>query len=419
MLKILRMFLLPILILGAPLAIAVNLQQFHFSNSPVFATLEDGLLSEGFITTDYEYILVGSYNYVRAPFIYTTDNERDAEIIDWSHTFNFGGAYRLSDNFQIGISSFATYQSAITESNLDDGIDDKDEAFVLGDSTLDFKYKFYEKSKFAISFVPKLYLPTGDKDFYTTDESMGYFFGFAFDKAFSFAQFVLNLGHKERSEAKFDELDNRRKLHFSVGALIPLTQKLDLTTEFFRDTPYDSNNDQIPSEFNVGIRYASTSESAFFAGIGTGSLEESNSIDLRAYAGFKFFPSAKKKNKKIRKEEKTFGKLFRFNNIYFATGSSELSLAERNKLDKIIRYVKKDRYISKIIIEGYASRIGSAELNKKLSRSRSISVSRYLNKNGLAKKRLKIVAYGSENADEEVIDSSSDRKVMIRVYRSR
>lgn len=419
MIKLLRQVLVLFVFLGAPLAQAVNLQQFHFSNSPVFATLEDGLLSEGFITTDYEFILVGSYNYVRAPFIYTTQNDRNSEIIDWSHTFNFGGAYRLSDSFQIGLSSFATYQKAITASNIENGEDDRDEKFVLGDSTLDFKYKFFEKSKLAISFVPKIYLPNGDVDFYTTDESLGYFLGFAFDKAFSFAQLVLNVGHKERSEAVFEDLDNRRKFHFSVGALIPITRKLDITTEFYRDTPYDSKNDQIPSEFNVGIRYATTTESAFFAGVGTGSLEESNSIDGRVYAGFKFFPSGKEKSKKVAREEESFGKLFRLSNIYFETGSSEINPRESAKLDKMISYVKKDRYISKIVIEGYASRLGSAALNKKLSRKRSVSVRNYLEENGLDKSNLQIVAYGSENADEKILDSRGDRKVMTRVYRSR
>lgn len=409
-----RMFLTFAMMVISFNALAINLQNFHFSNSPVYATQEDALLSEGFITTDYKYILDMSYNYVRAPFIEIDNGSRSQTIVEWMHTLNLGGAYRFSDSFQVGFSTFATYEKALGV-----GEDDYDTKYVLGDSTIDFKYKFYEKNKLAISFTPKIYLPTGDSDYYTSNENVGFYFGGAVEKAFSFMQMVLNFGHMENSKAQYDIIDYRRQFHLSAGLLFPLFGPLDLTAEFFRDYPYDSGNPQSPSELNVGLRFANADDSAFFAGMGTGSLEESNSTDLRTYVGYKYYPSAKVKSAKVKDEEKRFGKFYKLFNIYFKTGSYKLSVEEAKKLDKMTRQFSQDKYLSKIVLEGYTSKIGSAKLNRSLSLKRTKAVREYLQDKGIKINLVETVAYGNKFSDANVLNKSEDRKVMFRVYRER
>jgi outer membrane protein OmpA-like peptidoglycan-associated protein len=393
---------------------AVNLQKFHFSNSPGFATLEDGLLTDGLITTNYKYILITSYNYVRAPFIEIDGSKRSNTIIEWMHTMNLGGAYRFNDSFQVGISTFITKQKAQAVSN-----SEQDENISLGDTTLDFKYKLFEKNRFAVSFTPKLYLSTGNKDYYTSNAGNGYYLGFAIDKAFSFVQLVANVGHKENADAREGDLDHRRQFHLSLGAIVPLFGGFDITTEFYRDTPYDSNNEQIPSEANVGLRYHYDNETALYAGLGTGSLEESESTDMRVYAGIKFFPSKKKVSKKIATEEQKYGKFYKMQNIYFATASSKLDKVTTIYLSEIVQRLKEDSMISKIVLEGYASQKGNKEKNLKLSERRSKSVKKYLIENGVDMHYIEIVGYGDVYADKSVIDKDIDRKVMIRIYRKR
>lgn len=393
---------------------AINLQKFHFSNSPTFATVEDALLTDGFVTNDYEYILVGSYNYVRAPFIEVDGNQRQTDIIEWMHTFNFGGAYRFNHRLQLGLSSFATYERAIPKDESED-----EEIYTLGDSVLDLKYKFYENEKFAISFTPRVYLATGNDEYYTSNEDMGYYFGFAMDKAFSSFQLTLNLGHKENQGAKFDVVDHRRQFHFSVGVLAPLFGKLDLTAEFYRDTPYESDNEQIPSEGNLGIRYNYSNEVALFGGVGVGSVSEENSTDLRSYIGLKFFPTSKNKTEKIKREEKQFGKLARGESLYFATGSAKISNTEQTRLAVFCHHVKADSYVNKIVIEGYASTLGNKERNKTLSLNRSKATKEYLLSCGIEDEKIELVDYGSEFADKVEINRDVDRKVRIRIYRSR
>lgn len=393
---------------------AINLQKFHFSNSAGFTTLEDGLLNDGYITTDYKYIFVGSYNYVRAPFIEIDGNKRSKTIVEWMHTLNFGGAYRYSEKLQIGLSSFATYQDSEAV-----GSSEYEKNLSLGDTTLDLKYKFYEKNRMAISFTPKIYLATGNEDVYLSNGEAGYYLGFAIDKMFKYFQAVVNLGHKENPGAKLGDVDHRGQFHFSAGAIIPFIAKFDLTLEFFRDTPYDSNNEQIPSEGSFGIRYNQSNETAIFAGVGTGSLEETESTDMRMFLGLKFFPRAKQESKKIAKEESDFGKFYKLHNIFFKTASSKIDQTASLYMKDIITHLKQDPYISKIIVEGFASSMGNTQRNSKLSVARSQETKEFLVKNGIAPQIIEIVGYGDRFADKNILDKDSDRKVMLRVYRTR
>ena len=399
-------------------AAAINLQKFHFSNSPIFATLEDGILSNGFITTDHKYILVGSYNYVDDPFISVVDDRRDSTIIDWMQTVNLGGAYKFTPKFQVGLSTFFTYERATPVGSV---ISQK--KLVRGDATIDFKYKFYEKRRLAIALTPRIYFPNGDKDFYTSNSKIGYYVGFVVDKAFRKFQVAMNLGHKENKGAEYLSVDHRRQFHFSLGALIPLYGNYDLTAEFFRDTPYSSTNDHAPSEANVGIRYNYSRVGALFAGVGTGSLSDDNSTDLRAYVGFKYYPKNREKQKtrpkRIIKEEKKYGNFYKLYNIYFATASYSLSKVEKAKLEEMVQNIRDDAYISRIVVEGYASKVGSFELNKKLSKKRALRVIKYILNRGVNKDLIKYVSFGNSKADEFNQNNDEDRKVMFRIYRNR
>lgn len=428
------MFLKVILILTVMVGIssssAINLQKFHFSNSPVYATLEDSLLKEGHVKTDYKYILVGSYNYVRAPFVELDNNNRSRDIIKWMHTLNIGGAYRFSENLQLGLSTFFTYQKAIPS----DEESDYDKEFSLGDTTVDLKYKIFEKNRLALAFTPRLYLNTGDEQYYTSNEEIGFYLGFALEKAFKYFQLTLNLGHKENKNAVFKEVDHEQQLHTAIGGLVPITENLDVTAEFFRDTPYDSDIEQIPSELDLGLRYELSKYSAVFGGVGTGSLDSDDSTDLRLYAGYKYYPGRghvaplpvkkdtmvkQKKTKKIKKEEKVYGEFFKYLNIYFDTSSSAITKLEAMKIDKMIEILSEQKKISKIIVEGYTSKVGSAALNKKLSNKRIKSAVDYITKRGVDVKLIQKVSYGNELADEEDANKTTDRKVMFRIYRDR
>ena len=396
-------------------AFSINLQKFNFSSSPTFSTVEDGLNPNGLITTDYKYIITSSYNYVRAPLIETLNNDRSRTIIEWMHSVSLGGGYKLTKDIQIGINTFATYINAI-EAN---AIKNHENIFTLGDSTLDLKYLVNQRGKLAIGLSMKMTLPTGDESYYTSDSATGYYLGFILDHAFSFAQASLNIGHKENHKALYKDIDYRRQLHLSLGVLIPLTKTFDLTTEFYKDSPYNPKNDQSPSEISIGVRKNIDTDTALYAGFGTGSFQESTSTDARVYIGFKYYPSNKEKSIKVKKEEAMHGKYSKTYTLYFKTSSSSLEKSEITKLNEMISYFRNDPYISKIIIEGYTSNTGSKSLNYLLSKARAITVLNHLDKNGIKSRLLDFIGHGNSKANNILKNDKMDRKVEFRIYRSR
>ena len=140
---------------------------------------------------------------------------------------------------------------------------------------------------------------------------------------------------------------------------------------------------------------------------------------MRVYAGIKYFPTKGKVTDKIKNEEQQFGKFYKMQNLYFSTASSKIDKITKIYLEEIIKRLKEDVMISKIVLEGYASKIGNKNKNLTLSQKRSASVKKYLLENGVDRLFIEVVGYGDMYADKLIIDNDVDRKVMIRIYRKR
>jgi hypothetical protein len=96
------------------------------------------------------------------------------------------------------------------------------------------------------------------------------------------------------------------------------------------------------------------------------------------------------------------------NSILFKRGSSELELESYSSIDPIIEYLKKKKD-KKIKITGHTDKVGSDELNKKLSLDRADSVKRYLIQKGISKDRITSEGKGSTEALIDSIDEESSR----------
>ena len=103
--------------------------------------------------------------------------------------------------------------------------------------------------------------------------------------------------------------------------------------------------------------------------------------------------------------------------MYYKTGSSIIKDGQEEKLDEMVANFKDDPFISKIVVEGYSSRLGSDKLNKELSQKRAKRVTKYLIDRGVAEDILEYVSYGSSKADKKELNKDEDRKVMFRIYR--
>jgi outer membrane protein OmpA-like peptidoglycan-associated protein len=100
--------------------------------------------------------------------------------------------------------------------------------------------------------------------------------------------------------------------------------------------------------------------------------------------------------------------------VYFDTGSTNISMSERAKLNKVAMMAKEEDKKLKII--GYTDNVGSKEANKVISMKRVETVSKELMKKGIDPMKVKTAARGEGWIDKEDAHDREMRRVEIRVY---
>jgi len=106
----------------------------------------------------------------------------------------------------------------------------------------------------------------------------------------------------------------------------------------------------------------------------------------------------------------------KFNKIYFAFDSYQLTNRSKNYLSSIVAALNRVPE-AKIAIDGHASSEGQSEYNDILSERRAKAVADYLTKHGVDKERVIIVGHGSRlpNEDMEREEMRRDRRVEVKV----
>ena len=106
----------------------------------------------------------------------------------------------------------------------------------------------------------------------------------------------------------------------------------------------------------------------------------------------------------------------KFNKIYFAFDSYQLTNKAKNYLNSIVEALNKVPE-AKIAIDGHASSEGQSEYNDILSANRAKAVADYLISQGVDKNRIVTVGHGSRvpNEDTEYEEMNRDRRVEVKV----
>ncbi len=100
-------------------------------------------------------------------------------------------------------------------------------------------------------------------------------------------------------------------------------------------------------------------------------------------------------------------------NVYFTTGSSVVSAGDYKALDKIAAEMTKNTNTI-VLVNGYASKVGKADVNQKLSEARANKVTSYLSSKGIAKDRI-ITQYFGDTQTTVSGNDNSDRRVEVIV----
>jgi outer membrane protein OmpA-like peptidoglycan-associated protein len=103
--------------------------------------------------------------------------------------------------------------------------------------------------------------------------------------------------------------------------------------------------------------------------------------------------------------------------IYFANAEPTLTPDDKQRLDKALEIIN-DNPNTNLIIEGHASTVGDAAMNKKLSQKRADNIVEYFKSKGVAAERLTAMGYGEEQPIKGATAAEGhllSRRVVIKV----
>jgi outer membrane protein OmpA-like peptidoglycan-associated protein len=106
--------------------------------------------------------------------------------------------------------------------------------------------------------------------------------------------------------------------------------------------------------------------------------------------------------------------------IFYTSGRSKLAPEVKERLDLIIRYVKADKRITRVVIDGHTDSTGDKKANISVSKQRASLVLAYFKKEGVSKKRILMRWHGDKypTVDNDSADNRArNRRVTIRLDR--
>ncbi len=106
--------------------------------------------------------------------------------------------------------------------------------------------------------------------------------------------------------------------------------------------------------------------------------------------------------------------------IFFTTNKSSLNAEVRQQLDLIIRYIKADKEVKRVYIDGHTDDTGTKRINKNLSKRRSQLVANYFKKSGVSSKLI-VTRYHADKypalKNDSDLNRARNRRVTIRLER--
>jgi len=400
--------LLLLSLLVASNAQAINIQNFQFSLDPKYTITEGAFVIDERVA-DYKLLFNASYNYTNDPLVATDADKttRTNVLVKRFNTLDLGASYKIGTNLAVGVQTFA---SELTGSAFDSS------QRVLGDTTLSFKTLLTNRNgKTQFALVPKLKLPTGDKDKFTSDGSVGAGVTGVLERDFGLFTMSGNLGYMYNKDATYETLNYRKMMLGSLGVTVPLPFKTSVTGEIFGARTLNSSDGAAPGEMIVSARHQYSKQVGFWGGMSVGNMDSWNSNDFRTFVGLRWTPEVKRAPV-LNFEQKQYGKLFINDNIYFGHDKADITAEAKDILKRIASSIKDTgNGVTKIVIEGHTSEIGKDGYNAKLSKMRAAEVKKFLIQNNISPELLDIVGYG----ETRLVDrkkSASNRRVEFRIY---
>ncbi len=399
----------------AAFANGISVQLYSPSSSDQFLRSEtaarDLLRIDSVSSANRRFMFGMTYNFVRDPLV-ELNEENGTRVKTWVsaiQTFDGVGSVRVSDrvdlNFDVPVNWVA--------------VPDQANKSALGDIKVFPKIHLSDAvSPVHFALVPELWLPTGNKEYFVSDHSLGWGMLVSVQRDWGYFSTVGNFGFRRASAASFYNIDYRNRLPLSFGVSAPLTPAWSANAEVAGAVVVPLTRFQNPAEFSVGTNYRLNKDFALQGGVGFASLQSRDSTDYRVILGLRFWPSYAPASqpepavssqlarapaapaplpKPPKPEDAQPFQLDLREEIRFENNSDVLTASARLLLDEVAQTLKANRgRYRNLRIEGHTNDLGSADLNLRLSKARALSVRTYLAGRGVDSALLDSEGFGKE-----------------------
>lgn len=423
---------------------SVNLQGYYFSDAFKYSILDDS----GLMRFAGNYVFTTSVAYISTPLI-VSDPGSQNKLIDYLDSFwigSLGATWYASDIFSFGVDLNYIMTNYSDNQPTGYGYEDRrgDSVSGLGDVILRAKVRLFRDvtKKVGIAFVPRVEIDTGKAEGFTTDESARLGGYLIIEKFWERLSLLGSIGYSTSSSAVYRDIDYREMLPLAGGISWKLDNTWNINFEAARFIALNGGSKQDAGDYYLTLKGKTFKYASFYTGAGIAGISDVDQDNWTLFAGLKFHADPAKNRApeatptyepyiapepvKLpepappvivkRDQEKMLGKLLITDRVYFGNGSSKIEPQEKKKLDKVVdSLIESETSLNKVIIEGYASKVGPADLNKRLSRKRAQNVLNYLKRKGVNPSFLQIVFYGDDYLNEEP-EHWMNRRVEFRVY---
>lgn len=256
-------------------AMALNLQSIRFTDGYRYSLVEDSY-QEKFKG---DYVFTTSLSYTNSPF-YVSDKDvknLDNEIINYQYYLTTGATWYFNHSLAMGIDINAVHSEVLDSTYTS-----------LADTILRAKYNLYRGQAYSLSLNPKLYLPTGQTENYSTINSLGGSLSAVNEYKLGQFHFLGSLGYFHGDNNKVSIVDYRNLVMLNLAASYDLNNEWTLNAEMLKNFTTNRDYRQDEGDYYVTAKYKIHPQAGLYFGAGIAGLDEIDRNNYSVFTGIKF-----------------------------------------------------------------------------------------------------------------------------------
>lgn len=389
------------LLLANP-AHALNLTGHQFSDSYRYSLLNDSLMEK----FPGRYVGTMSLGSVHSPFFYSDTylHDKRKDIIDSNQVLTAGFSYYATDRIALGVEANAIQNTVFNDTTTS-----------LGDTLVHAKFNLVRSEDFSLSVNPRVSLPTGREENFTSQGSFGGALNVVAEKSFNKFHLLASVGGQSSKDNRYADVDHRQLLLTQLGLSYDVSERMNVNLESWRNIPLVNDTLQDEGKYFLTAKYRATENLSGYAGLGVSALTNVSRDTYSGFIGIKIHGADEKKSDSVAVSSAAPVRALPVSEIYFGHDSSVLDRNESEKLSEYVDFFSTQKDITSVEIGGFASAPGSKRYNQRLSEKRAETVRAHLIEKGVSEDLLTARAYGEEFA--QGANLASDRKVQFTIFK--